>query len=1079
MASNDLNSLLDFSHELNVQLLDTVVTAMNNPQSPQQQEIANQVLTHLKEHAEAWTKVDRILEQSTNAATRFYALSILESTIATKWNILPVEQREAVKEFIVSMIIRLSSESKQSCDRVFIRKLNMILVQIVKQEWPHSWPSFIPDIVGSSKTSESLCENNMAILKLLSEEVFQYSDGKMTVAKARQLKDSMNSQFGMIFELCMFVFENTDSTALVKSTLDTLLCFLSWIPIGYIFETQLIDILSMKFLGSEAFRNVTIECLTEIAGIKATSGTEGNYSEQIMKLFTLTMKQLSVVLPSSINIREAYNDSSDFHQQFIRALAIFLTTYLRTHRKMLESNINESPEIKQRLLDAHYYVVLISEVEDTEIFKICLEYWNLLAESLYNESPYTVSTMYSAAPHGFGNNGTHQLGHTPRREVYKDVLTLVRKVMITHMVKPEEVLIVETDSGEIVREFMPMHTDTLNQYKTMRQTLVFLTHLDYVDTKNIMIEKLHRQVDGTEWSWRAVNTLCWAIGSISGAMSEEDEKGFLVNVIKHLLGLVEMKKGKDNKAVVASNIMYIVGQYPRFLRAHWKFLKTVVYKLFEFMHETHEGVQDMACDTYIKIAQKCATHFVQKQTGEDVAFVDEIMDQMHTIIHDLTPQQINTFYEACGYMIAAQSDNAERERLLTKLMAIPNEAWDRNINSIVTISVNNLFEKDTLKQLTNILKTNSAVCKPVGHPFIVQLARNYMDMLKVFQCISEKISAEIAEKGELGMRTQQIKSMRAVKKEVLRLIENWIVKSSDNELVMVNLIPPLLGAVLIDYKTNVPQAREPEVLSLMCEIINKLESNIIPQVPAIFEALFGCTLEMINKDMSEYPEHRTNFFDLLKAINQFAFPALLTISPEQFKLVIDSIIWSFKHTMRNVASTGLNILHMLLNNISHSEAAQEFYSLYYTLLLDHVLAVMTDSSHQSEFTDLATNLAFMITLVENGKVTVNLFDANNSTGAPVNNSSFVRQHIRELLTGAFPNLTPNTVDNTVTKLFSTYLDHHLFSQTLQDFLVLLKVWGEDERVALVEKEASRVQIEEKQKLIATIPGMIKPADMMD
>jgi hypothetical protein len=48
-------------------------------------------------------------------------------------------------------------------------------------------------------------------------------------------------------------------------------------------------------------------------------------------------------------------------------------------------------------------------------------------------------------------------------------------------------------------------------------------------------------------------------------------------------------KGKDNKAVVASNIMYIVGQYPRFLRAHWKFLKTVVNKLFEFMHEYHPG----------------------------------------------------------------------------------------------------------------------------------------------------------------------------------------------------------------------------------------------------------------------------------------------------------------------------------------------------------------------------------------------------------------------------------------------------------------------------------------------------------
>ena len=112
-------------------------------------------------------------------------------------------------------------------------------------------------------------------------------------------------------------------------------------------------------------------------------------------------------------------------------------------------------------------------------------------------------------------------------------------------------------------------------------------------------------------------------------MHEEDEKRFLVTVIKvgteghcleshvmlcqDLLGLCEQKKGKDNKAIIASNIMYIVGQYPRFLRAHWRFLKTVVNKLFEFMHETHEGVQDMACDTFIKISLKCRRQFVQIQ----------------------------------------------------------------------------------------------------------------------------------------------------------------------------------------------------------------------------------------------------------------------------------------------------------------------------------------------------------------------------------------------------------------------------------------------------------------------------------
>ena len=58
------------------------------------------------------------------------------------------------------------------------------------------------------------------------------------------------------------------------------------------------------------------------------------------------------------------------------------------------------------------------------------------------------------------------------------------------------------------------------------------------------------------------------------------------------------------------------------------------------MHETHEGVQDMACDTFIKIAQKCRRHFVMQQSGEQEPFVDEILRLLHRITVDLSPQQV-------------------------------------------------------------------------------------------------------------------------------------------------------------------------------------------------------------------------------------------------------------------------------------------------------------------------------------------------------------------------------------------------------------------------------------------------------
>ncbi len=42
--------------------------------------------------------------------------------------------------------------------------------------------------------------------------------------------------------------------------------------------------------------------------------------------------------------------------------------------------------------------------------------------------------------------------------------------MISRMAKPEEVLVVENEQGEVVREFMK-DTDAINMYKSMRETL--------------------------------------------------------------------------------------------------------------------------------------------------------------------------------------------------------------------------------------------------------------------------------------------------------------------------------------------------------------------------------------------------------------------------------------------------------------------------------------------------------------------------------------------------------------------------------------------------------------------------------
>lgn len=147
---------------------------------------------------------------------------------------------------------------------------------------------------------------------------------------------------------------------------------------------------------------------------------------------------------------------------------------------------------------------------------------------------------------------------------------------------------------------------------------------------------------------------------------------------------------------------------------------------------------------------------------------------------------MHTFYEAVGYMIGAQTDQAVQEHLIEKYMLLPNQVWDsiiqqatkvslrsQGVSPTLLITVNTakkailscfkwltlvvfvfcqnvdiLKDPETVRQLGSILKTNVRACKAVGHPFVVQLGRIYLDMLNVYKCLSENISSAIQTNGE-------------------------------------------------------------------------------------------------------------------------------------------------------------------------------------------------------------------------------------------------------------------------------------------------------------------------------------------
>lgn len=128
-----LEAFLDTSQSFDdpkVRLLEQLIGAMlTGP--PRERDIALEALSRLKANPESWRIVGRILQLSSESNTRFFALSILEECIKTRWNILPEEQRNGVKQYVTDMAITACTDPAVTSEaKYFLTKVNEVLVQV-------------------------------------------------------------------------------------------------------------------------------------------------------------------------------------------------------------------------------------------------------------------------------------------------------------------------------------------------------------------------------------------------------------------------------------------------------------------------------------------------------------------------------------------------------------------------------------------------------------------------------------------------------------------------------------------------------------------------------------------------------------------------------------------------------------------------------------------------------------------------------------------------------------------------------------------------------------------------------------
>jgi len=184
-------------------------------------------------------------------------------------------------------------------------------------------------------------------------------------------------------------------------------------------------------MTSAEFRNTSIFCLSEIAKKPFNRDHDG----KVVFILSSFIQRLSSVKPPNTDMATIY-DNNDSGQELVFNITLFLAHFLSAHITTIESVSGQT--ITHALLDAHRYLLQVSIIDDRELFKMCVEYWQSFLTSLYEETLLLPVEAFTLDPEG--DFDVSLFSSVPlRKDMYFSILSELRVIFIERMAKPNEV----------------------------------------------------------------------------------------------------------------------------------------------------------------------------------------------------------------------------------------------------------------------------------------------------------------------------------------------------------------------------------------------------------------------------------------------------------------------------------------------------------------------------------------------------------------------------------------------------------------------------------------------------------------
>lgn len=954
--------------ELDIALFDQVCRISNEVGGDEARKAAEK----FKARADAYIYVDKILEtEGMSVNGRFIAIQVLKDMIQFKWNVIDEETKEGYRQFIFNTIINWSSFEPSTELLTLLTQMDIALVLILLQEWPRNMENIVSELIASAPNSLMFCRNNLQIIKILCEDSDINENEQITYLRSIEISNRLQEESEKIYNFVegILVGNTFNDHEVIILALQTLKYFIKWIPPEILLQTQVFSVLCVEYLSNGNFVTPVLNLLFEI--FHAPNEIKQEIQAEIPRIYQIMINGITTVLGVDFDILS-------FDLNLVKALASTLTLFLEKYSDKIEI-----AELESQISFSLNIIYNLTYHDDEEVLKICAEFWLSVARRARKE--YQQNSAFV--------------------QLYSGSLPLVRRALIERMPRPVEVTVYQ-ENGAIKRE-QQRATLSLHLFAVMKEALVYLTNVDRDDTIAAIDEKI--ALLNEEWNSTVYNSVCYSVGAITRTFPVDIEKVFLTKILKILLEMCHRMTITGERAIIAAGIMYVCSQYPRYLSKYSQFLRTIIEKLFDFMHQKDVAeVQEMAVESFRTIAVACKKNF----NSGDQPFVVDIITNLDNIVSDLVSYDlIVSIFDTLSSVISFNTNKIGKTEQMLYLMEKINQRW-----STATASFNP-NDTDLAQELTFLLQCNAVVANNMGSYFLSQIELIFTQMMEIYTRYSNVLNDYISNSPNpiYVTRNQDFIIYKRVKSSIIEVLTNFINKANLPGQIS-KLIPLIIETIVLEYKTSQPETRVSDVLDLLSVMCTKLKNDIMSNIPVLYDNVFYETIMMICNDFETYVTFRFplyNFFSII--VKNFLF-TLLSAPEESLDLLINCLNYGVEHPTHEVCIKSIQITIDLFEEIKKSSAPaiyENFLSRYYILILKHQFMVLVDTVHKFAFVEQLQLLSKLLS-IQSGQM----------------NAEIITENIQDL----FPNFGLQGLHNCICDLIRVSNDSIQFKTYVRDFL---------------------------------------------